>query len=157
MQHTPSDQFMNFRSPVFQKPGGHATQRKRRDLAVDARCLSNIRCRKKQTCKGRQSTSTSHRYSVNYSRVPAILNYSVPGVLQPEMTEYSPVPGVHRGEMTEYSRVPEVLRAKMTEYSPVPGVLRHEMTEYSRVPGVLQSEMAEYFSLKRLSIRQSLQ
>ena len=35
-----------------------------------------------------------------------------------EMTEYSPVPGVLRPEMTEYS--PILLRPKMTEYSRVP-------------------------------------
>ena len=82
--------------------------------------------------KGRQSTSTSHWYSVNYPRVFVILNNSVPGVLRGEMTEYSRVPGVIRAEMTEYSRVPRVVRAEMTEYSPVPAVVRPEMTVLAR-------------------------
>ena len=94
--------------------------------------------------RARQSTSTSHWYSVSYPRVPVILNGSVPKVLQPGMTEYSPVFGVLRPETTEYSRVPGLLRLDMTEYSQVPGILRPEMTEYSRGPGILRLEMTEY-------------
>ena len=38
--------------------------------------------------QGLQSTSTSHWYSVKYSRVTVTLNDSVPRVLRAEMTEY---------------------------------------------------------------------
>ena len=72
--------------------------------------------------EGRQRTSTSHRYSVNDSRVPFILNDSVPGVPKAEMTEYPRIPGVLKAEITEYARVPEVPTAEMAEYSRVPGV-----------------------------------
>ena len=44
--------------------------------------------------KGRQNTSTSHWYSVNYPRAPVILKDPVPGVLRAEMTDCSRVPAV---------------------------------------------------------------
>ena len=59
-------------------------------------------------------TCTSHWDSVIDSRVPVILKYWVPRVVQVEMTESSRVPRVLEPKMTESSRVPRVLEPKMT-------------------------------------------
>ena len=63
--------------------------------------------------------------------MPAILNRSVPGVPNAEMTGYLRVPGVPKAEMSEYSLliVPGVPKAEMSEYSRVPGVPKAEMTD----------------------------
>ena len=112
------------------------------------------------TCVGRRITRTVQFYSVNYSRAPPVVfHYSVPGVLQVEMTrkysreyleyfdikrvsiEYPQVPGILRPEATENFLIPGVLRSQTTVLSRVPRALLFETTEYLRVLGVLRSEM----------------